>query len=190
MVVIRSNIVPEADRYISRIGAHVEAAVLRAAQRTALLGEARVKSIIEKEAYDTGRFLRSVTSKILREGDLLRIIIGSALEYAIFIEKGRKPGRWPNLDALVAWVGRKLRKQGINARVNVTFDQLLELARSGHKPATAQQKAYRQQLAAIYLIGRKIATKGIREKLIFKRIQDGLLAYFRAEAQKELKLIR
>ena len=38
--------------------------------------------------------------------------------------------------------------------------------------------------------GRKIATRGIKQKLIFKRIEDGLLAFFRAEAQKELNLVR
>ena len=189
MVTIKSDIEQKGNAWLKQIEQQAELAVRRAMTRTAVVGEARVKGIMEKEAYDTGRLLRSVTSAIYADKDLLRLVIGSNLDYAINIEKGRKPGKWPNLDALTQWVGRKLRRQGINAMVNVSFDQLKQLAKSGHKPATAQQKAYRLQLAAVFLIGRKIATKGIRQKLIFGRIQDGLLTFFRTEVQKEMKAI-
>jgi hypothetical protein len=190
MVTIKSNISEKGDEFFNRIDKQMELAVTRAMTRTALLGEARVKSIMEKEAYDTGRLLRSVVSKIIKSPDLMRLVIGSNLSYAAAIEQGRKPGKWPNLDALTAWVGRKLRQNGVNAKVNVTFDQLKALARTGGKKATKQQQAYRKQLAVIYLVGRKISTKGIRQKLIFQRIQDGLLAWFRQEVQKEIKAIK
>lgn len=190
MVTIRSNVVPAAEAYLKLKQKQIEDAAFRALSRTGIVAEARVKSIIEKEAYDTGRLLRSVKSTIYRSANELRLVVGTNLVYAFFVEFGRKPGKWPNLDALTAWVGRKLRRQGINARVNVTFDQLKELARTHGKPASAQQRAYRLQLTAIYLIGRKIATKGIRQKLIFRRIQDGVLAYFRVQLARELSLIR
>lgn len=190
MVKVQSDIVAVGDRMLDSLDKKTESAIFRAMQQTGLVGEARVKGIMEKEAYDTGRALRSVTHTVRREGDIMRLVVGTALEYVIAIEKGRKPGKWPNLDALTKWVGRKLRKEGVNTRVNVTFNQLKELARTGGKPATAQQKAYRTHLTVLYLVGRKIATRGIRGKMIFQRIQDGLLAYFRAQAQKELNLIR
>lgn len=190
MVVFKSDIVPKSEAYLRSLEAQVELAVKTAMQRTGLVSEARVKSIFEKEAYDTGRALRSVTFKISKEYDQYVLTIGSNLAYVFMLEFGRKPGKWPNLDAITQWVGRKLRRQGVNTRVNVTYDQLKQLAKSGGHKATAAQKAYRQHLAVVYLVGRKIATKGIREKLIFTRIKDGSLAYFRAELNKQLQLLQ
>lgn len=188
MVVVRSDIAEKGQKYIQELSKQVDAAVYRAAVRTGLVGESRVKGIMEREAFDTGRLLRSVTTQIIKGNDQLRLLIGSNLDYALFVEEGRKPGKWPNVNDLVGWVARKLRKQGINARVNVTFDQLKQMAKSKKKSGeiSSQAKIARQHLAALYLIGRKIATKGIRQKLIFKRIEDGLLRFFRAEVQKEI----
>jgi hypothetical protein len=187
MIVVRSDIVQKSDQYLKELEKQAEAAVLRAMIRTSLVGEKRVKGIAEREAYDTGRFLRSIKSDIRRSADEMILTIGSNLDYAITLEHGRKPGKWPNLDALTSWVGRMLRRKGLNTRVNVSFDQLKTLARVGKgNKATEQQKAYRKHLEVLFLVGRKIATKGVRQKLIFKRLEEGLLAYFRVEAQKEL----
>lgn len=187
MVVIRSNLVPRAQAYLKALEKQAEAAIYQAMIKTAVVGEARVKGIIEKEAYDTGRLLRSVNSKITHSPNQLKLVIGTNLEYAYYLEHGRKPGKFPNLDALVKWVGRKLRRQGIGTRVNVSFDQLKALAKSAKGE---QKKAYRAHLSAVYLIGRKIATKGVREKFIFKRLEDGLLAYFRKQAYDQLRSIQ
>ncbi len=186
MVTIRSNIPEMAEKWAQVTRQAILDAVYRAMVRTALEGESRLKSIIEKEAYDTGRFLRSVNSKIYVSPQELRLIIGSALGYAINIEEGRKPGKWPNISELIKWVGRKLRRQGINTRVNVTLDQLKALAKTGGKAPTEAQKAYRMHLSALFLIGRKIATKGVKEKLFFARMQQQILAFFHAEVQNEL----
>jgi hypothetical protein len=190
MTTVKSNIGTVADRWAKEQMQKVEGGIRRAMQKTALVGEARVRGAMEKEAYDTGALLRSVVSSISEADHKLILRIGSNLDYAWFVEHGRKPGKFPNLDALVAWTGRKLKANGVNTRINVSFDELKQLARSGGKPATAQQRAYRSHLAFIYLVGRKIATKGIRGKLIFARIEDGLLAYFRNEVQKELNALR
>jgi hypothetical protein len=112
--------------------------------------------------------------------------IFSELDYAINVEEGRKPGSFPNVDALVAWTGRKLKAQGINTRVTVTFDQLKQLA----KDATGEQKkAYRQHLAFIYLAGRKIATKGIKAKRIFRSSKRDIENIFHKELEKEFKAV-
>ncbi|WP_146118962.1 HK97 gp10 family phage protein [Blastopirellula marina] len=168
----------------------VEEATYRAMVKTGLVGEARVRGIIEREAHDTGAFLRSISTTIFRNPTYMTLVIASNLEYAFYLEYGRKPGKWPNLDAMTKWVGRKLREEGVNTRVNITFDQLKEMARSAKRgKPTAANKAARAHLAALYLIGRKIATKGVRQKLIFKRIEDGLLAYLNSELQKEFAKI-
>lgn len=186
---VTSNISEMARQWAVETQKSVEEAVYRAMVKTGLVGEARVRGIIEREAHATGAFLRSVSREVFKDGDYLTLVIASSLEYAWYIEHGRKPGKWPNLDGLTKWVGMKLREKGVNARVNVTFDELKAMARSDRKKATKQQQAYRAQLGAIYLIGRKIATKGIRQKLIFQRIEDGLLAFLRNEIQKELSAV-
>ncbi|QDT46166.1 hypothetical protein Pan258_01830 [Symmachiella dynata] len=189
MAKVTSNIVQNGDEWLKEIEQDVEDATYRAMTKTGLVGEARLKGIIEKEAYDTGRLLRSVNSIIQRLPNEIRLVIGTNLEYAFYLEHGRKPGKWPNLDALTKWVGRKLRQQGVGTRVNVSFDQLKSLARTNGKKATKAQEAYRAHLSALYLIGRKIATKGIRGKFIFQRIEAGLLTYFRRELETELNRI-
>lgn len=189
MVKVKSNIDKVAGDWEKELKALVEGAVRRAMTKTGLVGESRAKGVLEREAFDTGRLLRSVNSIIDESGGELRLSIGTALEYAVAIEEGRKPGKFPNATAIVQWSGRQMRRRGMNARVNVTLDQLKQMARTNGKPATKQQKVYREQLAMAYLVGRKIATKGIRGKYIFKRLEDGLLAYFRKELEQELKKI-
>lgn len=187
---ITSNINEVSAKYLKDLERQVEEAAMRAMQKTATVGEARVKDIMEKEAYDTGRLLRSVTSTIRKTASQLTLTIGTNLEYGLYVERGRKPGKWPNISALIPWVARKLKAKGINARVNVSFEQLKQQAKTlrGSKP-TAATKAARAHLSALYLIGRAIATKGIRQKLIFWRLQDGLLSYFRKNLSEELKAI-
>lgn len=189
MVTFKSDIPEKADKWLKDIEKHAEAATRRAMVKTGLVGEIRVKAIIEKEAYDTGAGLRSVHHTITKKGDELRLSLSASAAHMIFVEEGRKPGKWPNLNALVKWVGRQLRRKGVNTRVNVTFDQLKQLARTGGRPANAAQQAARQHLAMLYLVGRKIATRGIKEKMIFKRLEAGMLAFFRAELLKELKSV-
>lgn len=187
---VRSTIPQAADAFVARLKKQVTDAAVRSMHKTGIHGEARAKQIIAQEAYDTGEGLRSVTHEVAVLPEQVKLALFAAAEHMYFVEHGRSPGKWPNLDALTKWVGRKLQEQGIPTRVNITFDQLKALTKTGRKKATAQQKAYRQHLTALYLIGRKIATKGIKEKLIFERLQDELLAYFREDFLKELRAIR
>lgn len=175
-----------ASKDFAKLPNHLRLATTRAFVKTGLVGEKRAKGIAELEAYDTGAFLRSIGFEIEQLPKSVKMMLGSTLEYAFYLKKGRKPGKFPNLDAMVAWTGRKLREQGINTRVTVSFDQLQQLAKSS---SGKQKQAYRQHLSFLYLVGRKIATKGIREKRIFGRIEDGLKRYFIEELTKELRAI-
>lgn len=183
---IVSTIPQAAEAYIKSLEKQADAAVHRSLTKTALIGEARVKGIIEKEAYDTGELLRSVNSFIIKYPNAQKLVVQASAAHGINVEEGRKPGKWPNLNALTKWVGRKLREQGVNTRVNISFDQLKALAASSKGK---QKDAYRLHLSVLYMVGRKIATKGIRQKLIFKRIEAGLLRYFRDTLVKEFQSI-
>jgi hypothetical protein len=183
---VKSTIPQVSQAYFRKLEQQMTASVVRVTHKTGIRGEARAKALIQAEAYDTGSGLRSVTHEVLVSPDKVRLAIFAAAPHMLFVEEGRKPGKWPNLDALTKWVGRKLREQGINTRVNVSFNQLKEMAKSHGKPATAQQKAYRQHLAMLYVVGRAISTRGIKRKLIFKRLEGELLSFFRAELEVAL----
>ena len=188
---IKSNL-PEASKaFLKEIERRAQQAALRAARTAGIRGEALAKRAIAKEAHDTGEGLNSVTHDVVLLPNSVRLAVFAAAEHMYFVEHGRKPGKWPNLDALTKWVGRKLREQGLNTRVNITFDQLKALAKSTGKRGTptASTKAARAHMQALYLIGRKIANKGIKEKLIFKQIEAEILRLFRVELIKELKAL-
>lgn len=183
---VKSNIPQKAEEYFARLEREMIGAVERAMTTTGIRGESLAKRSIKQDAYDTGDLLRSVNHYIQRHPDLMTLIVQATAEHAIIIEKGRKPGRFPNLNALTKWTGRKLREEGINTRVNVSFDQLKALAAT----STGKQKdAYRAHLSFLYAVGKSIATRGIKGKMIFKRLERELLTFFRNELQKELNAI-
>jgi len=77
-------------------------------------------------AYDTGGLARSygVDPPQQRRGEV-KVIIGSAANYANAIEHGRKPGSMPPSTALHRWVQRKLMKQrGSGKDKSNTFDTI------------------------------------------------------------------
>ena len=66
--------------------------------------EQKIKQEIQKDSYDTGQLARSInTQKVSDE----KVVVGTNLEYALVREYGRKPWRFPPLQALVGWSARK-----------------------------------------------------------------------------------
>ncbi|HEV7282299.1 MAG TPA: hypothetical protein VGN57_19005 [Pirellulaceae bacterium] len=187
---IKSNIPQVAEAYFKKLEKDAQQAAVRAMRSTMIHGEGKAKRIIAAEAYDTGEGLRSVTHDITVRDSRVTGHLFAAAPHMWWVEHGRKPGSFPNLDAMTKWVGRKLKERGVNTRVNLTYEQLKALATTGGKKATAQQKAYREHLSALYLIGRSIATRGTKEKRIFARLEAELLSFYRAEVMAELKKLR
>lgn len=167
--------IKHAAKDLLNLEALVRKACISAAKDTGIRGESKLRMRAYALAYDTGTFARSIEAEIEALPKEIVLTIGSELDYASYIEQGRKAGSFPNLDALVGWTGRKLKGQGINTRTTVTYDQLKLLAKesSGEK-----KKAYRKHLAFIYLVGRKIAQKGIKEKRIFRDVLKDLEKFF------------
>lgn len=64
----------------------------------------RLKEQIEQDSYDLGNYANSITYRKVKPGV---VEVGSPLEYAPVLEYGRKPGKFPNLDALVGRTARK-----------------------------------------------------------------------------------
>lgn len=66
--------------------------------------EQQIKKQVEKDSYDTGQLARSInTQKISDE----KVVVWTNLEYALIREYGRRPWKFPPLQALVGWTARK-----------------------------------------------------------------------------------
>lgn len=64
----------------------------------------KIQSQIRKDSYDLWNLARSIDYRLVRRG---LVEVWSALEYAPVMEYGRKPWKFPPLDALVGWTSRK-----------------------------------------------------------------------------------
>ena len=65
--------------------------------------QGKLREQIEIDSYDTGDLSRSIT---YRQLDGNTVEVGTSLEYAPIREYGRKPGTYPNFNALVWWAAR------------------------------------------------------------------------------------
>ena len=64
----------------------------------------KIQEQLKQDSYDLWTLAGSVESQLVKHG---LVEVGSALEYAPVMEYGRKPWKFPPLDALVGWTSRK-----------------------------------------------------------------------------------
>lgn len=110
-----------------------------------------IQTEIRKEKFvDTGELAKSVFVK----KNMLWVVVGSDRPQAYVAEYGRKPWKFPNMNGLVGW---SIRKLGLKGKKTWSYDS---------QPAETK--------GVIYLVARKIAKKGIRERKIFSRAYNPL----------------
>lgn len=56
---------------------------------------------------DTGRLAGSITHSISGSGANLTSKIGPSVQYGLFVERGRAPGKMPPIAAIAGWAARK-----------------------------------------------------------------------------------
>ena len=105
------------------------------------------RNLIGAGTTATGSLNESIKGKIKQKGKWIEISI-NLNEYWKYVEKGRKPGKFPPVDAIKEWIKIK---------------PVLPRPYNGKLPTT-------DQLA--FLIGRKIATKGIKPRPILQNTID------------------
>ena len=89
---------------IDKVLADVEKKSWNALLKVWMYLEQKIKQEVQKDSYDTGQLARSInTQKVSDE----KVVVGTNLEYALVREYGRKPWRFPPLQALVGWSARK-----------------------------------------------------------------------------------
>lgn len=111
--------------------------------------QGKLREQIEVDSYDTGDLARSVTYRLVKDGE---VEVGTNLEYAAVREYGRKPGTFPNLDALVGWTARK---GMITGGATMRYDDLHYIDKG-----------------TVFLVARAIAVRGIKGKHTFENVYD------------------
>lgn len=125
----------------------------------ALLTRRVKEEIREADAIATGRFHRSVYSTVKATRQQVRLTVQSDVFYAIYVLRGRRPGRMPPVDRIADWirvrrlfhlnpflVARAIGRRGIKGRP--VFD------RAWRKHGNAVREAVRKRLLDAYYLGR------------------------------------
>lgn len=99
---------------------------------------------------DTGRLQGSVHHTITGRGASLTGRVGPSVRYAIYVEKGRRPGRYPPIDAVAGWA----RRHGVHP-----FLVARAIARRGVKPRPFVEPALTKHKSAIVRMFDKIGVK-------------------------------
>jgi len=110
-----------------------------------LAGE--IQEQLKEDSYDLGNLARSIETRLVKHGV---VEVWSALVYAPIREYGRKPWRFPNMDALVGWTARKWM---ISGGATQNYDDL-----------------YYKDKGTVYVIARAIAKRGIKGKHTFENV--------------------
>lgn len=111
--------------------------------------QGKLREQLSIDSYDTGALARSVTYRLVEDGV---VEVGTNLEYAAIREYGRKPGRFPNLDALVGWSARH---GMITGGATQRYDEL-----------------HYKDKGVIFLVARAIARRGIQGKHTFENVYE------------------
>ena len=109
--------------------------------------EWKLKEEVEKDSYDLWKLAWSINRQY--EGNDT-VIVGTNLQYAVVRECGRQPWKYPPFNSLVGW---SKRKGLITWGATASYNQLESKDKS-----------------TVYLIARKIKTKGIEGKHTFEKV--------------------
>lgn len=134
---------------------------MRVAAATSILKASRTlrREVIRRQPVDTGALRRSTRNApvdVDSVTDRRTIILGGLIvgaKYGRVVDQGRKPGKWPNVDAIRAWVKRKL--------LAVILEAEGFTGREFKRRLTKARKSESRINSLAYLVGKKIKEQGI-----------------------------
>jgi len=195
------------ERVIGVLGWHMEAAIREAAFKAAQWGEARaVRETTRARISASQTFARSWISRRLKDG----AVVGNSAKHAYFVERGRKPGKGPPVDAIEAWIKLKklmpdkppkvskqaARKAVIGrgpsgnisgAKQRARLNKDIALRTKIHRSDYARAYRHRLALKAMALnISRKIARRGTKARFILGHMLQALGKRYHKEIKREL----
>jgi len=117
---------------------------------------AQGKIILQTPVGDTGLLRASVKTSVNQKPANIFGLVFSGVKYAIPLEWGRRPGKFPPYKALINWVRRSSAGRAVWEALRGTYPKI--------KPS---------QVA--FLVARSIKNKGIKEKRFFRNgIKDAM----------------
>ena len=113
----------------------------------------------------SGRLVKSIKYKLKKETEEIKIIIESA-KYLDYVDRGRKPGKYPPIKEIAKWA----RVKGISPQA--VFPIARSIFKFGIKPTNIIQKTIKDLESPTYVskIEKEVA-KNIENKLV-KEIED------------------
>jgi hypothetical protein len=110
------------------------------------IGDELKKSLIQEmrrtKTIASGNLLNSIKFDISKTGDGNAIISIEANEYIVYVDKGRKPGKYAPLKALEAWVKQKGIATDKKKVTAIAFAINNKIKKQGIKPKPILEKAY------------------------------------------------
>lgn len=103
------------------------------------------QNLIKADAYASGELANETSPLVEQNGGLITVYLSIPHQW-VFVENGRKPGKWPPRAAILNWIKQK------------------HILPRGNKPVSQESLAF--------LIQRKIGTVGIKPRPILQNTLD------------------
>lgn len=195
------------ERVLGSLGWHIERAIHNAAWKAAQWGEAQaVRSTTRSGVSASQTHARSWVSRRLKDG----AVVGNSAKHAYFVERGRRPGKGPPIEAIEVWIKLKrlmpdkppkiskqaARKAVIGRGPSGNISGAKQRARLNkdianrtkiHRSDFARAQRHRQAIRAMALaISRKIARRGTRARFILGHLLQPIGSRYHREIKREL----
>lgn len=135
----------------------------------------RLVEVLKAEApVDRGNFRNSIKSKVTGTGFNTKLTIYANSKDAQWAEEGRKPGKQPPPEVMLALVKRKglgVSALSVRTRRPIAAGTRRTRSRATGKLRTSSQSLAAQQRSIAYLIGRKIGREGTEGSHIFRDLK-------------------
>lgn len=111
--------------------------------------------LLDKDKLSSGRLAESVKTFVRSTGNVLFEVVVRLEDYWVWVENGRKPGKFPPVDKIKEWISVK---------------PIFPKQSDGGKLPTQEQLAF--------LIGRKISLEGIKPTHLFEQSANAVYNKF------------
>lgn len=150
----------------------IETRNLAALRETARWGLAVVQRQTQRQRISATRtFAMAWFAKNTSDG----AIMGNSAMHAVFVERGRRPGRPPPVSVILEWARAKK----------------LIRAKSERKQVKRRRIAisYKNRMGFVFAVARKIGKKGTKGRFILRNIMPRLQGHYFAELKRRLRAL-
>lgn len=207
MATVHLKSLKDLERVLGSLGWAMERGIQMAAWKAAQWGEAQaVRATMRSGVNASQTYARSWISRKVKDGAL----VANSAKHAYFVERGRKPGKMPPLDAIEVWIKLKklmpdkppkisrqaARKAVIGkgpsgnisgAKQRARLNKDIALRTKIHRSDYARAHRHRLAIKAMALgIARKIARRGTKARFILGHLLQPIGSRYHREIRREL----